>query len=426
MTAAHAIESPEHFADDRAACEQLDREDGLKHFRDRFDLPEGIIYLDGNSLGAMPRTVPSALFQAASHGWAEKLIRSWNDLDWHNLPVRAGEELAALLGAGRGEVLVGDSTSINLHKVLFAALSLRPDRKTVISERNNFPTDLYIIQGAQDTLFPDRRIVLAEDDDDSVLSLIDFDTAVVCLSHVNYRSGRLRDMKRITEAAHAAGGLVTWDLCHSVGALPVDLNAANVDFAVGCTYKYLNGGPGSPAWLYAASRHLAQANSPLTGWHGHRTPFAFSVDYAPATTIEKFRVGTPPVLSYLPLLESLRIFQEVDLARLRAKSLQLTDLFIHLVDRQLAEFGFQVVTPREHMKRGSQVALTHDHGWPIMQALIDAGVIGDFRAPDILRFGFTPLYVTHTDVWDAVATLGRIMRTERWREPRFAARKLVT
>ncbi|CAM5487218.1 Kynureninase [Mycolicibacterium aubagnense] len=426
MTGTGAAALQERLSIERAACVELDGKDELAPFRDRFDLPQGLIYLDGNSLGAMPRTVPSALTEAATQGWGQQLIRSWNERDWHNLPLQAGDRLAGLLGAAPGEVLVGDSTSINLYKVLYAALSLRADRKTIISERNNFPTDLYVVQGMQRTLFPDHAMVLAEDDDDSVLSLLGTDTAVVSLSHVNYRTGRLRDMKRITQAVHANGALVAWDMCHSVGALAVDLNSAKVDFAVGCTYKYLNAGPGGPAWLYAAARHLPLVESPLTGWHGHRTPFAFDGTYAPAATIEKFRVGTPPILSYLPLLESLKIFQDVDVAKLRAKSLRLTDLFIELVDTELADFGFEVVTPRDHAERGSQVALTHDHGWPIMQALIDAGVIGDFRAPDILRFGFTPLYVTHADVWDAAMTLADIMRNGRWREPRFAERKLVT
>lgn len=426
MTKVTGAQAVEPFPADRAGCEALDQRDPLREFRSRFDLPAGVIYLDGNSLGAMPAAVPAALERGARNGWAERLIRSWNELDWHNLPVRAGERLAPLMGAAPGEVLVADTTSINLYKLLFAALPMRPDRKTIVSERNNFPTDLHILQGALKTSFAGHRLVLAEDDDDSVRTLIGADTAVVCLSHVNYRSGRLRDMKAVTKAAHEAGALVIWDLCHSLGALTVDLGAAEVDFAVGCTYKYLNGGPGSPAWLYVAARHLQEAANPLTGWQGHAAPFAFDINYAPAATIEKFRVGTPPVLSYLPLLESLQIFAEAQMAQLRAKSLRLTDFFIHRVESELAEFGFEVLTPRDHAERGSQVALGHEQAWPITQALIEAGVIGDFRAPDILRFGFTPLYVGYTDVWDATAALTTIMRSGQWREPRFSVKKLVT
>lgn len=410
----------------RERARLLDRQDALASFRDRFDLPSGEIYLDGNSLGAMPATAPAMMQEALAGGWAKELIRSWNGRGWHNLPLTTGDLLAALMGARQGEVLAADSTSINLYKAFCAAMRLRPGRRKVISERNNFPTDLHILQGAIASVFPDAQIALADDDDASVLSLIDADTAVVCLSHVNYRSGRLRDMAAVTKAAHDAGALVIWDLCHSLGALPVDLDGCNVDFAVGCSYKYLNGGPGAPAWLFVASRHLAAAQNPLTGWQGHADPFGFEIDYRPAATVEKFRVGTPPVLSYLPLLESLAIFEAADIDALRAKSLALTDFFIDLVEERLSRHGFSLSTPRAHAERGSQVALTHASGWPIMQALIACGVIGDFRAPDILRFGFTPLYVGFEDVWGAVATLEAVMTNDLWREKRFSERKLVT
>ncbi len=410
----------------RQRARLLDRQDALAPLRARFDLPKGEIYLDGNSLGAMPSSVPAAINQALTEGWARELIRSWNGRDWHNLPATVGDRLAALMGAGQGEVLAADSTSINLYKAFCAAMRLRPGRMKVVSERNNFPTDVHILQGALANVFPEARLELAGDDDGSVLAAIDTDTAVVCLSHVNYRSGRLRDMAAVTKAAHAAGALVIWDLCHSLGALPVDLNACRADFAVGCTYKYMNGGPGAPAFLFVAGRHLDAAQNPLTGWQGHAAPFGFEIDYRPAETIEKFRVGTPPVLSYLPLLESIAIFEAAEMAALRAKSLALTDFFIELVETRLAGHGLGLVTPRDHAARGSQVALTHEDGWPIMQALIACGVVGDFRAPDILRFGFTPLYVGFEDVWGAVATLEAIMTGGLWREPRFAERKLVT
>lgn len=421
-----AIAARQAGTPERERARELDRQDKLAPLRARFDLPAGEIYLDGNSLGAMPRTVPATMNEALTGGWARDLIRSWNCRDWHNLPVTAGDRLAPLMGARKGEVLAADSTSINLYKAFCAAMRLRPGRKKVVSERNNFPTDIHILQGAIANVFPDAQLALADDDDGSVLSLIDADTAVVCLSHVNYRSGRLRDMAAVTRAAHEAGALVIWDLCHSLGALPVDLNACEADFAVGCTYKYMNGGPGAPAFLFVTGRHLDAARNPLTGWQGHAAPFGFEIDYRPAQTMEKFRVGTPPVLSFLPLLESLAVFEETDMAALRQKSLALTDFFIALVEARLAGHGFSLLTPREHALRGSQVALTHDSGWPIMQALIACGVVGDFRAPDILRFGFTPLYVGFEDVWGAVATLEAIMAGGLWREDRFCERKLVT
>jgi kynureninase len=411
---------------ERDEARERDRQDTLAPLRTLFDLPVDEIYLDGNSLGAMPASVGPAMAEALSGGWAKGLIRSWNGRDWHMLPVTVGDRLALLMGASAGEVLAADSTSVNLYKVFCAAMRLRSSRTRVISERNNFPTDVHILQGAIANVFPQAKLTLADDDDESVLALLGADTAVVCLSHVNYRTGRLRDMARLTKAAHDAGALIIWDLCHSLGALPVDLNGCDADFAVGCSYKYMNGGPGAPAWLFVASRHLANADNPLTGWQGHAAPFAFDIDFAPSATIEKFRVGTPPVLSYLPLLESLAVFERTDMPALRAKSLKLTGYFMELAERKLSSHGLKIMTPKDEAERGSQVALTHDDGWPIMQALIASGVIGDFRTPDILRFGFTPLYVGFQDVWGAVATLEAIMESGLWREARFAERKLVT
>lgn len=421
-----AIAARDADTPERAEARRRDAADALAPLRRRFTLPEGEIYLDGNSLGAMPASIVPAMREALTEGWAKELIRTWNGRDWHMLPVTVGDRLARLMGAAAGEVLTADSTSVNLYKVFCAAMRLQAGRTRVISERNNFPSDVHILQGAIANVFPKANLVLAEDDDASVLKLLDDKTAVVCLSHVNYRSGRLRDMKAITQAVHDAGALVIWDLAHSLGALPVDLNGCEADFAVGCSYKYLNGGPGAPAWLFVAARHLPAVESPLTGWQGHAAPFSFDIDYKPAATIEKFRCGTPPVLSYLPLSESLSIFEDTDMASLRAKSLALTGYFIELCDRHLSAHGLAVITPREPAERGSQVALTHEHGWPIMQALIASGVVGDFRAPDILRFGFTPLYTSFEDVWGAVATLAAIMEIGLWREPRFAERKLVT
>jgi kynureninase len=411
---------------DRENAKARDRQDSLASLRTLFDLPNGEIYLDGNSLGAMPSSVKPAMAEALSQGWANELIRSWNGRGWHMLPVTVGDRLASLMGAKLGEVLASDSTSVNLYKVFGAAMRLRPNRTRVISEKNNFPTDVYILQGAITNVFQQAELVLADDDDESVLALLDANTAVVCLSHVNYRTGRLRDMARVTKAVQDVGALVIWDLCHSLGALPVDLNGCNADFAVGCSYKYMNGGPGAPASLFVAERHLGAVRNPLTGWQGHSTPFAFDIAFEEASSIEKFRVGTPPVLSYLPLLESLSIFEQTNMDALREKSLALTDHFIELAEKRLARHGLTVITPKDHAVRGSQVALTHETGWPIMQALIACGVVGDFRAPDILRFGFTPLYVGFEDVWGAIATLEAIMESGLWREARFAERKLVT
>jgi len=421
IIAARSADAPE-----RRAAEARDRADPLAGLRARFALPEGEIYLDGNSLGAMPKAAPQLMAAEMEEGWGKDLIRSWNSRDWHMLPVTTGDRLSPLMGAQPGEVLVADSTSVNLYKLACAALHMRPARETIISEANNFPSDIHILQGIVRDMFAQKRIALAGDDDESVLALLGADTALVCLSHVNYRTGRLRDMARLTRAAHDAGALVIWDLAHSLGALPVDLDGCDADFAVGCSYKYLNGGPGAPAWLFVARRHLAEARNPLTGWQGHATPFAFDIHYRPAETIEKFRCGTPPVLAYLPLLESLSIFRQTGMDALREKSLALTGAFMELCDGLLAGHGFELVTPRAGAERGSQVALTHENGWPIMQALIAAGVIGDFRAPDILRFGFTPLYTSHADAWAAAATLAAIMETGIWKDPAFAARKLVT
>ena len=403
-----------------------DAADPLLQMRTNFDLPDELIYLDGNSLGAMPVNVPQRLQQAALDGWRTGLIRSWNARNWHELPLTLGDRLAKLMGAAPGEVLIVDSTSINLFKLLSAALELRPNRRTIVSEQQNFPSDLHIIQGTIDHFYSDHRLLLGGDDDDSVVELITEDTAVVTLTHISYRTGLIRDMQRITEAAHASGALVIFDLAHSLGAVPVDLNNTGVDFAVGCTYKYLNAGPGGPAYLFIADRHLQGAQNPLTGWQGHADPFSFDTRYVAAGTIEKFRCGTPAILSYIALEESLDIFEGIDLSTVRQKSIDLTDFFIELVESMCQGHGLTLASPRDSSRRGSQVCLTSAHGWPIMQALIAHGVIGDFRAPDILRFGFAPLYIGYEDVWVAVALLAEILDSGTWENPVYATRKLVT
>ena len=404
----------------------LDNADPLSDIRKKFDLPSELIYLDGNSLGAMPSNVPQRMQDAVLEGWRTGLIRSWNARDWHILPLTLGDRLAPLMGAAPGEVLVVDSTSINLFKLLCAALRLRPDRRSIVSEGDNFPSDLHIVQGALDHFYPEHQLLLGGADDDSIVDLITEDTAVVTLTHISYRSGLIRDMQRITEKAHACGALVLFDLSHSLGAVPVDLHAADVDFAVGCTYKYLNAGPGGPAYLFIADRHLTNADNPLTGWQGHADPFSFDTRYKPADTIDKFRCGTPGILSYIALEESLDLFKTVDLLVVRQKSQRLTDYFIELVESMCNEHGLVLASPRDSSRRGSQVCFTHAQGWPMMQALIGHGVIGDFRAPDILRFGFAPLYLRYEDVWIAVAMLAELLEKDIWKNPVYAQPKLVT
>ncbi|WP_201776778.1 kynureninase [Streptacidiphilus anmyonensis] len=395
----------------------LDAADPLRGFRDRFTLPKDVLYLDGNSLGALPSHTPERLRRMVEEEWGRGLIRSWNEAGWYDLPRGLGNRLAPLVGAAPDQVVVCDSTSVNLFKVLSAALRLRPGRSTLVSEVGSFPTDLYMTEG----LAPARRRLIGRDGP-TLAELLDEDTAVVLLSHVDYRTGRLQDMAAVTEQVHAAGALMVWDLCHSVGALPVELDACGADFAVGCGYKYLNGGPGAPAFLYAAQRHHAAARQPLSGWFGHAEPFAMSPDYRPADGIGRFLTGTPPLLSLAGLDAALDVWADVDLAQVRAKSLSLTSFFLTLTDA----LGLESVTPRTPEERGSQISLRHPSAYAVVQALIARGVIGDFREPDIMRFGFTPLYVSHADVWDAADALRDVLATREWAQPRFAERGAVT
>ena len=388
------------------ALMQKDARDPLYAFRARFLLDESLVYLDGNSLGPLPKATPARLAQVAQHEWGEGLIRSWNSAGWIDLPQRIGDKIARLIGADAGEVIVTDSTSINLFKVLAAALKLNAGRRVILSQRDNFPTDLYMAQGLIDlTGAHALRVVEAED----IAAAIDEDTAVLMLTHVNYRTGAMHDMAALTQAAHAKGALVIWDLAHSAGAVPVTLHAAQADFAVGCGYKYLNGGPGAPAFVFVARRHQPKFAQPLSGWLGHANPFAFDATYAPADGILRALCGTPAVLSMAALEVGVDLMLEADTGSLREKSLQLVDDFIALVEQRCSRHDLKLVTPREHARRGSQACFTHPQASSIMQALIARGVIGDFRAPDILRFGFAPLYVRHVDVWNAVDVLARIL-----------------
>jgi len=408
----------------RARCAALDAADPLAAMRAQFALPEGVIYLDGNSLGALPKATPARLAELIERHWGRDLITSWNTHDWIRLPQRLGDKIARLIGAGSGAVVVADSTSVNLFKTLAAALRLNPERRVILSERDNFPTDLYIAEGVAGFLEQGHMLRLAEGDD--IAGAIDGETAVVMLTHVNYRSGAMHDLGAVTAAAHRAGALMLWDLAHSAGAMPLDLAAADADFAVGCGYKYLNGGPGAPAFLFVAPRHQESFRQPLSGWLGHAEPFAFETSYRPAPGIGRYVSGTPPVLSMAALEVGLDLLLEVPPAALREKSVALTECFIAAVEQEAAGLGLTLLSPRAAERRGSQVSFRHPSGYPVMQALISDGIIGDFRAPDILRFGFAPLYTRFVDAWDAAAALAEVLRTRGWDRPEFHRRATVT
>ncbi len=415
--------APDPASPTREALARRDAADKLAPFRDDFLLPEGVIYLDGNSLGALPGAVPARLGAVIEEQWGRDLVRAWNSHDWVGLPARVGEKIAPLIGASPGQVVAADSTSVNLFKLLCAAQQLRPGRRTILTQADNFPTDMYIAQGVVRQL---GGVRLRRVEADGLAAALDDDTAVLMLTHVDYRSGRAHDMAALTEAAHRRGAVVLWDLAHSAGALPLELDAWGVDLAVGCGYKYLNGGPGAPAFLYVARRHQEAVHSPLAGWFGHADPFAFAPDYAPAAGITRLLCGTPPVLSMAALEVGVELIGRAGMAAIREKSLALTGLFMDLVDEHCAGFGLEPITPRDPAARGSQVSLRHPQGYAIMQALIARGVIGDFRAPDVLRFGVAPLYLRHVDIWDAVMVLAEIMATGEWGRPRFRRRAAVT
>jgi kynureninase len=407
----------------REALAALDRRDPLARFRDEFALPAGTIYLDGNSLGALPKATPARLAALVEGEWGKDLIKGWRQHGWMTLPNRVGEKIATLIGAAPGQVVAVDTTSINLFKLLAAALRLRPGRKTILSERGNFPTDLYIAEGLAE-LLGGHRLRLVEKAE--IARAIDRDTAVVMLTHVDFKTGEIHDMAGMTARAHAAGALMLWDLCHSAGAVPVALDASEADLAVGCGYKFLNGGPGAPAFLYAAARLQDELRQPLSGWLGHADPFAFETSYRPAPGIQRQICSTPAVLSMAALECGVDLMLAAPPDALRAKSQALTELFIRLVEQRCGEYGFALASPRDPARRGSQVSLHHEDGYAIMQALIARGVIGDFRAPDIVRFGFAPIYLRHVDIWDAVEHLRAVMAGGEWRRPEYAVRAAVT
>ncbi len=427
----------------------LDAADPLRNLRTLFDIPDGLIYLDGNSLGVLPTATPARVAQVVREEWGQGLIRSWNDARWIDMPQRVGDKVAQLIGAQQGEVVCADSTSVNLFKALHAAILIaaraystlasaqKPSKNIVLSERSNFPTDLYIAQ----SLCAQHGLILQLVDDASQLpEALNQRVAVLMLTHVNYRTGAMHDMAALTTQAHAVGALALWDLAHSAGAVPVDLHAANADMAVGCGYKFLNGGPGAPAFIWVHPRHVNAFEQPLAGWMGHSAPFAFTPGYTPAQGVSRYLCGTPAVISLAALdcgLDSVLAAQPLGgMAALRTKSLALTDLFIDLVEQRSAGHDLQLVTPRTHAQRGSQVCLSRSEGdgsaFAIVQALIARGVVGDYRAgdgaatPDILRFGFTPLYIGFVDVWNAVEHLRQVLETGEWREARFNTRTAVT
>jgi len=420
---------PESSRITREHCLALDRADPLARFKDEFVLPAGIIYLDGNSLGALPRAAHARALEVIEQEWGQGLIRSWNDAGWFDLSTRLGDKLAPLLGAGAGELVVADTTSVNLFKALAAALSIQqkcqPTRRVIVSERDNFPTDLYMIQGLADLLQQGYELRLV-DDSAALAQAWDDPVAVALLSHVNYRSGHMHDMVAVTAQAHGCGALVIWDVAHSVGAVPLDVHGADADFVVGCTYKYLNGGPGAPAFIWVAPRHVQASRQPLSGWWGHTRQFDMMPDYTPAPDIRRYLCGTQPIVSLALVACGLDIFHAAGMAQIREKSLALGDLFIELVQTRCADHPLTLVTPRPHAERGSHVSFCHPDGYAVMQALIARGVIGDYREPEILRFGLTPLYLGYTDVWDAVAVLKDVLDTRAWDRPEFRERQAVT
>ena len=407
----------------RGDAEALDADDPLAPLRDEFLLPDTVVYLDGNSLGALPRRALERVQDVTAREWGQGLARSWSLHGWIDLPARVAARLAPLIGAAPDEVAIADSTSVNLFKLLAAALRLLPGRRLIVSEPENFPTDLYVAQGLA-ALLPgiELRLVPRE----QLAAALDDNVAVLMLTHVDFRTGERHDMGALTRAAHEKGALVLWDLAHSAGALPLDLDGCSADLAVGCGYKYLNGGPGAPAFAFVARRWHHALQTPLSGWMGHAAPFDFEPRYRPASGIARLLCGTPPILSLAALECGIETVARAGIDRLRHKSVALTTLFVRLVEQECAEHSFELASPREAERRGSQVSLRHGQGYAIVQALTGRGIVGDFREPDILRFGFAPAYVRFVDVWDAVAGLRAVMERSEWDRPEHRRRAKVT
>ncbi len=396
----------------------LDATDPLASYRDRFVLPEGIIYLDGNSLGPLPRTTSAIMADAVERQWGNRLIRSWNE-GWMDAPVRLGAKIAPLIGAKPDEVIVGDSTSANLYKLLTAALRVDPKRTVILSEAGNFPTDLHIAEGAAASIPGGQLRVVPRT---AIETALDDQVAVLLLTHVHYKTAERFDMAALTRAAHAAGAIILWDLSHSAGSVPVELNAADADLAVGCTYKYLNGGPGAPAWCYVARHWQDRLSNPLSGWMGHAEPFSFTDAYAPAPGMKRWLAGTPPVLAMAALEAGLDIWQDVDCDAVWSKSTALWQIMAAAGEAA----GLDCVTPSDPTRRGSHISFRHPDAFAITQALIARGVIGDFRDPDILRLGLTPLYLSHEQVRRAGEHLREVIATKEYRDPKFSQRLAIT
>ena len=387
-----------------------------------FHLPENLIYLDGNSLGPLPKAVPNHVDTMLRDQWGEMVIRGWNRAGWMEQPRKLGDRIGKLIGATDGSVVIGDTLSVKVYQALASVLKMQPDRKVILSDKGNFPTDLYMAEGLIKTLASGHELRLVEPE--AVADAIDDSVAAVLLTHVDYRTGRMHDMAALTQRAHEAGALVVWDLAHSAGAVPVNLAVCNADLAIGCTYKYLNGGPGAPAFIYVRPDHANSAEPALSGWLGHAAPFEFDLAYKAGEGIDRFRVGTPPVIQMAALETALDIWDQVDMDDVRACSIELTELFISEIERRCPMLT--LASPRDPKRRGSQVSFGFEHGYAAMQAIIASGVIGDFRAPDIMRFGFTPLFIDRDDVLKAVDLIDDVLTTKSWDQPEFHQRQAVT
>ena len=414
---------PNADAIDRESCDQLDANDPLAECRNQFVLPAGVSYFDGMSLGALPKTASSRVAAVVENQWGEGLVRSWNAAGWIDAPQRIGGKIAPLLGADADEVVVADSTSVNLFKLLVAALRLRPNRRVIVIESSNFPTDIYIARGVEQ-LHPDVEIKLVPSG--QLDHALDNDVAVVMLTHVDFKTAETHDMATITKRAHNVGAVGLWDLSHSTGAVPLDLHACDADLAVGCGYKYLNGGPGAPAFMFVARHHQEQIDQPITAWMGHDKPFDFDLDYTPAKGVTRLLSGTPMIVSLAAMEAGLDIWNQVDRPIVREKSVAMSELFIRIVAQRSTDSQLTLASPSDPQRRGGHLAFQHPQGYAVMQALIDRGVIGDFRDPDLMRFGFAPLYLRFADVWIAANALVEVVETGEWDQPRFRKRAAVT
>lgn len=396
--------------------------DPFRATRRQFDLPEGLVYLNGNSLGPLPKAAAKRVTGMMEREWGEMLIAGWNKAGWMEMPGRVGDRIGRLIGAPAGTVVMGDTLSIKVYQALASALELNPDRRIVLSDSGNFPSDLYMAQGLLASLGRDYELKVVAPDE--VAEAIDETVAATMITEVDYGTSRLHDMKALTKKAHEAGAIAIWDLAHSAGAIPVDVSAADADFAVGCTYKYLNGGPGAPAFIHVAPRLADKVRPALSGWLGHEDPFAFDPDYRPGAGIERMRVGTPPIIALAALDAALDVWEGIDMAAVRARSIELSERFVADVEARCPQL--ELASPRDPGQRGSQVSFRFEQGYAAMRALIDGGVIGDFRAPDLMRFGFAPLYLSEDDVAAAAAQLEQVMRERLWERPEFARRGKVT